>query len=103
MMLRSWGAPGPAITADVLTHHLGRYPRDHTAIGHHPAHHRTGRDHHVPADYGARQDDHPGTQPASGADRNGRVAWPLAADGQVRVGVAVVLIGDVHVRAGVDV
>src|SRR5215467_13828585 len=103
MMLRSAGAPGPAITADVLADHFGRNPRDYTAIGHCPAYHRTGRDHHIPADYGARQDDHPGTQPASGTDRNGRVGWPLAADGQVGVGVTVVLVGDVHIRAGVDV
>src|SRR4029077_9232604 len=58
------------------------------------------RDNHVPADAGARQDDRPRAQPRARADADRAVDRELAADRDVRVFIAVVLVGYVDVRAG---
>ena len=51
-------------------------------------------------DAGARQHDRPGAQPAAGPDLHRGVVRHLPPDGLVQVLVAVVLVGDVDVRAG---
>ncbi len=72
-------------------------------VGDGAAHHGARADHDVPADPCAGQDHGAGPDPAAGAygDRVG--AGPLAADGLVRVVVAVVGGGHVDVRAEVAV
>jgi hypothetical protein len=64
---------------------------------------RTGTDDRVPAEFCAREDDDPGTEPAPVADVNRDIGRPLGVDHGIGIGVAVVLVGDVDVRAGVDV
>src|SRR6185312_10044601 len=59
-----------------------------------------GRDDDVAADARAGQHHRAGADPAARADADGGVLRQLPADGDVRVGVAVVLVGDVDVRAG---
>src|SRR6185437_5902484 len=54
-------------------------------------------------DRGAGQHDGPGAQPGTRADGNRGVHRPLLSDRHLRVGVAVVLVCDVNVRAGVHV
>src|SRR5262249_61344235 len=68
-----------------------------------PAYARPCRDHDVAADDRAAQRADPGPGPAAGPDGRGGVARPLPPDGDAGVGVAVVLVGDVHVRAGENV
>ena len=50
-----------------------------------------------------RQDDSAGAEPAARADRYRGVARPLAPDRHLRIGIAVVLVSDVDIRAGEDV
>ncbi len=68
-----------------------------------PTHHGAGRHHHVATEFGAGQDDHTGAEPAAVADDHRDVVGPLDVDDLVGVLVAVVLVGDVHVGAGLDV
>jgi hypothetical protein len=87
------------VLADDLRGHAG----DHAPVGDIATDHGAGRDHHVAADPGARQDDRARAKPRARADADRAVHRELAADRGVRVLVAVVLVGDVDVRAGPDV
>ena len=72
-------------------------------IGEDAPHHGAGTHHDVPAQLGARQDDDAGTEPAPGPDVHRHVGRPLGVHHLVGVLIAVVLVGDVHVRSGVHV
>jgi hypothetical protein len=72
-------------------------------IGKGASHHGARPYHDVPSEHGPWQDDHAGPQPTSAADQDRDVVWPLGVDHLVRIEVAVILVGDVHVRPGVDV
>src|SRR5215469_7527171 len=93
----------PPVTGHVLAYDPSGYPGDHAPVRHPATDHRACGDHHVPPDARAGKHDGPRAEPASRADGHRRVARPLPPDRQLGIGVAVVLVGDVDVRAGVDV
>ncbi len=93
----------PTRTRYVTAHHPGRHAGHHRVVGEVAADHRTGTDHHVAAEGGPREDHDPGPDPAPVADPDRDVVRPLRVHDLVGVLVAMVLVGDVDVRAGVDV
>jgi len=72
-------------------------------VGEDAAHHRTRSHHHIGPQFRAREDHHTGPEPTPGADPHRDIAGPLPVDDLVGVLIPVVLVGDVHVRTGVDV
>lgn len=82
----------------VLADDPGGDARHHAPVGDHAPHHRAGRDHHVPADPGTGQDDRAGAEPRAAADADRPVDRELAADRDVRVLVAMVLVGEQVIR-----
>ncbi len=72
-------------------------------IGKSASHHRSGTDDHVLPELGSREDDHAGAEPTTAADDHRDVAGPLGVHHLVGILIAVVLVGDVDVRARVDV
>ena len=76
---------------------------DHEVVGEGAPHHRPRPHHDVPPEHRAGEDDHTGSQPTAAADQDRDVVRPLGVHHLVRVEVAVILVGDVHVRSGVDV
>ena len=92
--------PGPSVTCHIRPDDSGRHPRDNAPVRNLPTDHRAGGHHHVPPDAGAGKHDDTSAEPAPGSDRNRTVAGPLPPDRRVRVGVPMVLVGDVHIWAG---
>jgi hypothetical protein len=78
----------------------GRHPRHHAPVRDLAPDHGAGRDHHVAADVRAGQDDRPRAQPGAGPDADRAVGGSLVPDRGAGILVAVVLVGDVDVRAG---
>ena len=100
---RAGAARHPTRAGDVAAHHAGRHAGDDAVVGEGAPDHRSGADHHVLPELGAREDHHAGSQPAAAADQDRDVAGPLGVHHLVRILVAVVLVGDVDVGPGVDV
>ena len=76
---------------------------EHGVVGEVPAHDRSGADDGVAAEVGPWQHDGSGAEPRAVADHDGVIGRPLLPDRHLRVGVHVVLVGDVAVRARHDV
>src|SRR6516165_6748250 len=93
----------PARPLDPAAHDARRHTGDHAAVRHRPADYGAGSNDDVLADLGPREDDGVGPEPASRADVDGLLGRPLAPDGLDGVLVVVVLVGDVDVRARLDV
>ena len=93
----------PALPLDPAAHDARRDTGDDAAVGDVAAHHRARRHHDVLADPRPGQDDGVGAEPAARADVDRRLGRPLPPDRFDRIEVGVVLVGDVDVRAGLDV
>jgi hypothetical protein len=72
-------------------------------VGKGAPHYRSGTHDHVLAERGARKDGHAGTDPTTTADDHRDVVGPLGVHDFVRILIAMVLVGDVDVRARVDI
>jgi CheY-like chemotaxis protein len=88
------GRGGQPARVGVLADDPGGDARHYAPVGDHAPDHRAGRDHHVPADLRAGQDDRAGAEPRAAADADRAVHRELAADRDVGVLVAVVLVGE---------
>jgi hypothetical protein len=72
-------------------------------IGERTPHDGSGAHHDVPSEHRPREYHHTGSQPTAAADPYRDIAWPLGMHNLVRILIAMVLIGDVHVGSGVDI
>lgn len=97
------GHPGPAPCRAVASQDASGRPADEAVAGELAPHDRARGHRDVPPEAGPGKHDGAGADPAAVTDHHRAVQGRLDADGQVGVGVAVVLVGDVRVRGDEDV
>ena len=102
-MCTSRSAGCQPVAGRVAADDRGGRAHEHGVVGELAPHHRRRAHDGVATEPGAGQDDGAGAEPRAVADHHRVVGGPLLADRHVRVGVHVVLVGDVAVRTRHDV